>query len=182
MKKLINMSLIMALFTMFTLSYTACNNDDDDKDMTSPIISAEGITANPINCQVYHPGDTIPFHYVMIDNQELGAYNIEIHNNFDHHSHSTEADNHDHDHEMGECDDDDDDEHEHEHENSEGMAWVYNQDFTIPAGLHTYDARHDILIPTDAAPGDYHFMIRLTDRAGWQQLHAVAIKIIPNIN
>ena len=32
-------------------------------------------------------------------------------------------------------------------------------------------------IPADAALGDYHFMIRLTDRAGWQQLHAVAIKI-----
>lgn len=25
--------------------------------------------------------------------------------------------------------------------------------------------------------GEYHFMIRLTDRAGWQQLKAVAIKI-----
>ena len=173
MNKMINMSLMMALLTVFTLSFTACS-DDDDKDMTPPTISADGIIANPINCQVYHCGEVIPFDYVMTDNQELGAYNIEIHNNFDHHSHSTEADDHDHDHEMGECDDDDD----HEHEHSEGKAWVYNQDFTIPAGLRTYEARQNIQIPADAAPGDYHFMIRLTDRAGWQQLHAVAIKIV----
>lgn len=174
MKKIINMSLMMALITVFTLSITNCSKDDD-KDMTQPVISAEGITANPINCQQYHIGDVIPFHYIMTDNEELGAYNIEIHNNFDHHSHSTEADDHDHDHDMGECDDD---EHEHEHEHSEGKIWAYSKDFTIPAGLRSYDARHDIQIPNDIAPGDYHFMIRLTDRAGWQQLHAVAIKII----
>ena len=166
------MSLLMALITILTLSFNACGSDDD-KDMTPPVISADGITANPINCQQYHPGDVIPFHYVMLDNQELGNFNIEIHNNFDHHTHSTEADDHDHDHEMGECDDDE----EHEHEHSEGNAWVYNRDFTIPAGQRQYDARVDIPIPADAALGDYHFMIRLTDRAGWQQLHAVAIKI-----
>lgn len=167
------MSFLMALITVFTLGFTACSNDDD-KDMTPPAISADGIIANPVNCQVYHLGDVIPFHYMMFDNQELGAYNIEIHNNFDHHSHSTEADDHDHDHEMGECDDDD----EHEHEHSEGKAWVYNQDFTIPAGLRQYDAKVNIQIPADIAPGDYHFMVRLTDRAGWQQLHAVAVKIV----
>ena len=161
MKKIINMSLLMALITILTLSFNACGSDDD-KDMTPPVISADGITANPINCQQYHPGDVIPFHYVMLDNQELGNFNIEIHN---------------HDHEMGECDDDEEHEHEHEHEHSEGNAWVYNRDFTIPAGQRQYDARVDIPIPADAALGDYHFMIRLTDRAGWQQLHAVAIKI-----
>ena len=168
------MSLMVALITVFTLSFIACGDDDDAKDMTPPVISGEGITANPINCQQYHPGDVIPFHYVMTDNQELGAYNIEVHNNFDHHSHSTEADHHEH--EAGECDDADG--HDHDHEQSEGKAWVYIQDFAIPAGLRRYEVRHDIQIPADAAPGDYHFMIRLTDRAGWQQIHAVAIKIL----
>ena len=165
---------IYSIMLLCALSACSGSDDEEQKDMQQPVISSEGIIANPIDCQVYHRGEVIPFHYVMTDNQELGAYNIEIHNNFDHHSHSTEADDHDHDHEMGECDDDD----EHEHEHSEGKAWIYNQDFTIPAGQRRYDAHHDIQIPADAAPGDYHFMIRLTDRAGWQQLHAVAIKII----
>ena len=56
--------------------------------------------------------------------------------------------------------------------------WVYNRDYTIPAAQRQYDARVDIPIPADIDPGDYHFMVRLTDRAGWQQLKAVAIKIV----
>ena len=54
---------------------------------------------------------------------------------------------------------------------------MFNQDYTIPAGRRSYTARVDIQIPADAETGDYHFMIRLTDRAGWQQLKAVAIKV-----
>ena len=56
--------------------------------------------------------------------------------------------------------------------------WVYNKDFDIPAGQRKYNATVDIPIPADIDPGDYHFMIRLTDKAGWQQLKSVAIKIV----
>lgn len=147
---------------MLLCSLSACGGSDDEeqKDMQQPVISEQGITANPIDCQVYQRGSVIPFHYLMTDNQELGAYNIEIHNNFDHHTHSTTA---------AEC--------PMEAQKQPKNPWTYNQDFTIPAGLRQYDAHHDIQIPADIDPGDYHFMIRLTDRAGWQQLHAVAIKI-----
>ena len=151
-----------------TLGFTACGGDDDDKDMNKPVISDQGITANPIDCQVYQRGTVIPFHYIFTDDTELGAYNIEIHTNADHHSHSTSS---------VECEDEDEHEHEHEHEHEAVKPWVFNQDFTIPAGQRTYTARIDIPIPTDIDAGDYHFMIRLTDRAGWQQLKAVAIKI-----
>ena len=163
MKKIYNMSLMMALFMIVTLSFTACNNDDDEvqKDMQQPVISEQGITANPIDCQQYHRGDIIPFHYVMTDDYELGNYNIEIHNNFDHHTHSTSS---------VECPMD--------AQKQPQNPWVYNRDFTIPAGQRQYDARVDIQIPTDIDTGDYHFMVRLTDRAGWQQLHAVAVKIV----
>ena len=142
---------------------SACSGSDDDvqKDMQQPVISDQGITANPIDCQQYRRGDVIPFHYVMTDNQELGAYNIEIHNNFDHHTHSTTA---------VECPMDE--------QKEPRNPWVFNRDYNIPAGQRTYVARHDIPIPADIDPGDYHFMVRLTDRVGWQQLHAVAIKIL----
>jgi len=55
--------------------------------------------------------------------------------------------------------------------------WIYNQDFSIPTGQTKYTSQFNIPIPEDIDPGDYHFMIRVTDKAGWQQLHAVAIKI-----
>lgn len=156
------MSLMMALMTILTLSFNACGNDDEaQKDMQQPVISDQGIVANPIDCQQYHRGEIIPFHYVMTDNEELGNYNIEIHNNFDHHTHSTTA---------VKCPMDAKKEPE--------KPWVYNHDYAIPAGQRQYDAKVDIKIPADIDPGDYHFMIRLTDRAGWQQLHAVAVKIL----
>ena len=44
-------------------------------------------------------------------------------------------------------------------------------------GQTLYKATIDIPIPEDIDEGDYHFMIRLTDRAGWQQLKSVSIKV-----
>jgi len=141
----------------------ACSSSDDadtHKDMTPPIISQEGITANPIDCQIYQRGSVIAFNYVFTDDTELGNYNIEIHNNFDHHTHSTSS---------VECSMDE--------KKDPVNPWIYNKDFTIPDGQKKYTSRFDISIPADIDPGDYHFMIRLTDKAGWQQLHAVAIKV-----
>ena len=104
-----------------------------------------------------------PFRYTFTDNDALGSYNIEIHNNFDHHSHSTEA---------GDCPLDE--------KKLPVHPWVYNQDFPIPGNSPLYDAHVNIPIPADIDPGDYHFMIRVTDRSGWQQLKAVNIKISDN--
>ena len=183
MKKFFNTSLMMALVSITTVCFTACSKNDDNKedvdtkDTTKPVILTTGTEANvvnPINCQVYHRGDTIHFFYVFEDDTELGSFNLEVHDNSDHHSHSTESDDHDN-HEGGECRHDHEGE-EHEHDASE-RHWVYNQSFEIPAGQKHYEARVDIPIPNDVAEGDYHFMIRLTDRAGWMQLKALAIVI-----
>ena len=164
MKKNIFLSLTVALVSMTTLCMTACGGDDDEKDMTKPVISDKGITANPIDCQTYHRGDVIAFNYVFEDDTELRNFNIEIHNNFEHHTHSTST---------TECEE----EHEHEHEQQPVKPWVFNQDYQMPSGLKSYTARFDIQIPSDIDAGDYHFMVRLTDRAGWQELKGIAIKI-----
>ncbi len=157
------MSLMMALITASTLSMLSCGDSDGDesKDMQKPAISEQGIVANPIDCQVYHRGESILFHYLLTDDIELGSYNIEIHNNFDHHTHSTTA---------IDC--------ELDAKKTPQHPWVYNQDYAIPSGLRSYEAKFDIPIPADIDTGDYHFMIRLTDNAGWQQIHSVAIKIV----
>ena len=170
MKKMTFLSLTLALISAAVIAFTACDNNDDDlRDMTPPVISDEGITANPINCQTYHRGEVIAFNYVFTDNGGLGGYALEVHSNFDHHSHSTEGD---HDHE---CDDDDD--HGDDH-HDEGTPWKATFTYEIPYQVKRFVARNDLKIPADATPGDYHFMIRVTDRAGWQQLKSVAIKIL----
>ncbi len=153
-------NLAISLILLSTLF--ACGSDNEDqKDMTYPTITDYGITANPVDCQVYKRGDVIPFNYIFTDNQELGSYTIEIHNNFGHHTHGTSA---------SDCPLDE--------AKKEVYPWVFNQDYTIPEGLQSYNAKTNITIPSDKDTGDYHFMIRLTDRAGWQQIKSVAIKIV----
>lgn len=83
--------------------------------------------------------------------QELGNFNIEIHINFDHHTHSTSA---------TEC--------TLGPKKSPINPWVFNQSQKIPAGKKSFETKLDITIPEEIDTGDYHFMIRLTDKAGWQ--------------
>lgn len=139
----------------------ACGSSDKTEDMMLPEIKADSAETCPVDCQQFKRGSVIPFHYLLSDNVELGSYNIEVHNNFDHHTHSTSA---------AEC--------EIDAEKEPVKPWVYNSDFDIPDGLQTYSATINIDIPADIDPGDYHFMVRLTDRAGWQQLKSMAVKIV----
>jgi hypothetical protein len=41
-----------------------------------------------------------------------------------------------------------------------------------------YDAYVDIPIPDDIDTGDYHFVVRVTDAAGWQSYKAFSVKIL----
>lgn len=149
------------LSIMLLCALCACSSsDDDEKDTDVPVI-AESDMACPLECDTYPRGGKIPFRYLFKDNKELGNFNIEIHNNFDHHTHSTSA---------VEC--------ELGTKKEPQNPWVYNKDFNIPDGAKTYAPEMEIKIPADIDTGDYHFMIRLTDKAGWQQIKSVAIKIV----
>ena len=175
MKKYLFLSLITTLtFISVIITFNSCNNP---KDLTPPVIEDSGFL--PADCDIYYLGDTIQVHFVCSDNSELGNFNIEIHNNFDHHSHGTssvdcddEDEEHEHGHEHGEEDHD----HDHEHEHVEG-AWVYNQDYAIARGLQCDTVDLQIVVPDDVLEGDYHFMLRLTDRAGWQSIKTVPIHL-----
>ena len=143
---------------------SACISDPDDKDLQPPFIGDDE-DSSPMQCGEYRRGDVIPFRCVFSDDMELGNYNIEIHGNHDHHTHSTEAE---------ECDHHDED---HEEEAEPENPWIYNEDYPIPPGLTLYQAEFEIPVPRDIAPGDYHFMIRVTDHAGWQEIRSVSLEI-----
>ena len=146
-------------FVMLCALAGACSSPS--KDITAPEILPQGDYASPVNCQTFERGTYLPFAYAFSDDVELGSYNLEIHNNFDHHTHSTEA---------GECGHDEVKQPEH--------PWIYNQSFEIPAGSSVFEASHSISIPEDIDPGEYHFMIRVTDASGWQEIKSVAIRIL----
>jgi len=155
----------LRLFSLMLLcALCACSSSDDDeqRDMTQPQISSSGgVVPCPLDCQQFRRGSTLSFCYVFTDDTELGSYNIEVHNNFDHHTHSTSS---------VEC--------EMDAAKKPVKPWIFNQDYTIPSGQRSYTARINIPIPADIDTGDYHFMIRLTDRAGWQQLKGIAVKVV----
>ncbi|MDR1758040.1 MAG: DUF4625 domain-containing protein [Bacteroidales bacterium] len=141
--------------TLLSNALFSCGGEKE-KDMQKPEIQ---IIA-PQNCMEVRGGESFTFTALFSDNVELGSYNLEIHHNFDHHSHST--DNED-------C--------EQETAKMPVNAWVFNQNYALPAGNKTFEASVVIDVPTDIDGGDYHFMVRLTDRSGWQQIAAKSIKI-----
>lgn len=163
--------ILFALAAITLVINTAC--ESPDKDLTPPVIDDASFL--PADCDIYYLGDTIRVHFCCSDNVELGNFNIEIHNNFDHHTHGTSAIDCD-----GEPDDahhhDEDHDEDHEHADIDG-AWVFNTDYTITPGFTTDTVDIAIPVPFDILDGDYHFMLRLTDRAGWQTFKAVPIHI-----
>ncbi len=160
MMKTINMMNRKTLTTLLLLCVLgACSSPN--KDMTPPEILPIGTLACPLNCQEFPRGGVLPFSYAFSDDVELGSFNLEIHNNFDHHTHSTEA---------GDCIQDPD--------KDPVTPWILNKDYQIPSGKTYYEAEINLPIPENADLGEYHFMIRVTDASGWQQLRSVSIRII----
>ena len=76
---------ILSLILLCALGACSSSDDDEDsKDMTYPVINTTDIVAVPSDCEVYKRGDVIPLNFLFTDDSELGSYNVEIHNNFDH--------------------------------------------------------------------------------------------------
>lgn len=147
------------LFLLITgISIGGCS--DDDKDDLYPVIDMTGESAFPVNCSVVHPGESFKFRAVFTDNRELGAFSIEMHNNFDHHTHSTDVVN---------CEMEDD-------KNPQDPFKLIGE-WDISAGIDYYEADVEIFVPAGKDTGDYHFMVRLTDASGWQTLKGISMKI-----
>jgi len=146
--------------TLLLCALCACSSPTQDKDLVPPEILPIGDYASPLNCQEFPRGGVLPFAYAFSDDVELGSFNLEVHNNFDHHTHSTEA---------GEC--------RQDAVKEAVNPWIFNKDYTIPSGKDYYESQFNIPIPEDVDPGEYHFMIRVTDATGWQQLRSMSIRI-----
>lgn len=147
------------LVLIFVMSFISC--DDLDKDMELPGIDLTSADAFPQNCVSVYRGESFEFRFVLTDNVELGSYSIEMHHNFDHHTHSTSP---------VQC--------EFDPVKQAVKPFLFIRDFIIPEGKKEYQATGTILIPSDVDTGDYHFMIRVTDKAGWQTFRGLSVKIV----
>jgi hypothetical protein len=141
-----------------TLSFFAC--DDTIKDEELPVIDMSSETAFPQNCVTVYRGESFTFNARFTDNIELGSYSIEMHHNFDHHTHSTSSE---------EC--------EMEAVKAAIKPLLFIDEYNIPSGKTEYSASIEINVPTDVDTGDYHFMVRLTDKSGWQTFKGISVKV-----
>lgn len=157
------MKFIQTAFCLIAISLllNSCSKDEKENiDTTYPIIDLSVANAFPQQCSIVKRGEKFVFRANLTDNTQLGSVSVDIHHNFDHHSHSTE---------VNDC--------QSEAVKTPIRPFLLIKSFTIPSGLNTYQIAEEIAVPSDIDPGDYHFLIRLTDQAGWQTIRGISIKI-----
>lgn len=151
------------LYFCLTISVLAgaCKKDNvQEIDTEYPVVDINTASSFPVQCSHVNRGEKFTFRARLNDNTVLGSVSLDIHHNFDHHAHSTEVES---------CGLDP--------VKTPLKPFLLIQSYPIPENLKTYDMQQEINVPADIDPGDYHFMIRLTDKAGWQTIKRLSIKI-----
>lgn len=161
MKKISQIILLVVLIAFFS----NCG-EKGDIDKEKPSIGLTGQDAFPLNCDTLYFGEPFILKVLFSDNVELGSFSIDIHHNFDHHSHSTD---------VAECSLDP--------IKSPVNPFVFIGDYKIPTGQSAYRTNMPFIIPSgnengEYDEGDYHFFISLTDKEGWSAQKGLSIKII----
>lgn len=148
------------LTVLAVLIIAGCSKKDSKADDIPPVIDLTIPGAFPVQCSELTRGQSFEFKAKFTDNVELGSYGLDVHHNFDQHSHSTET---------ATCDAD--------APKTAVKPFLLVKNYTIPEGNTSFEASVSIEVPADVDTGDYHFMIKLTDRQGWQTLRGISIKI-----
>lgn len=152
------MKTLQLLLFASLISFWSCSKDDIDEE--KPTIDISFSEAFPTNCATIQRGGYLFFKVKFSDNQALGSYSVDIHHNFDHHSHSTEGEN---------CTLDP--------IKAAVQPLLIINNYPIPEGSTQFTATESIAIPSSVDIGDYHFMYKLTDASGWQTIKSFSIKI-----
>lgn len=149
-------------FLSLLLIFSACSgNGDVDIDEEKPTITLNYTDGFPQGCAVLTKGETYTFRAMVTDNKALAAYSIDIHHNFDHHTH---------DDQVAECTLDD--------VKTAVNPLIFIENYTIDDAPTSYEINVAITIPDDIDAGDYHCAYSITDVTGWQSRTSVDIKIV----
>ncbi len=151
--------ILSALIILSLVFFTSCTKEE--KDDIYPEIKMDCCGGFPMNCDEVTRGGSFTFVAQLSDNEELGAFSLDIHNNFDHHTHSTDP---------VPC--------ELDPVKDPVNPFRLIGEYDIPSGLKAYLAEVEITVPADADTGDYHMMVRLTDKSGWQTLKGISFKVV----
>ena len=122
-----------------TFLFTSCDSDNDG-DTTPPVINLIA----PAEEGILKIGDEHGMHLEMelSDNEMLSSYKIEIHNDFDGHTHTKGL------------------------KAEETTPFSFQKSWDISGKKNATIHHHESLIPENATPGNYHLMVYCTDAAG----------------
>ncbi len=137
----------------------SCN---DKGDTTQPLIEL----VNPAEGSAFARGSEMCVFMHLSDDTALESFKINIHNNFNGHSHGSKAEDHDHE----------------DFNHDTANAFKYNEtsetlDGYSISGLVNTSPDVDIEIPVDASYGDYHIMVYCYDAAGNESYVARSFQI-----
>lgn len=144
MKKTLVFGALLVAITAAT--FVSCSDDDNDSE--KPVIS----NVDPIEGEILQIGNEHGVHLEMdlSDNEALASYKIDIHNNFDGHTHKASVD--------------------------DSAAFAYTKSWTdIQGKKNAHIHHHEITIPSTVTvqgvekpvrTGKYHFVIYCLDNAG----------------
>jgi uncharacterized membrane protein len=119
-----------------SVSLVSC---DENSDTTKPVINL----IEPVEGDALEIGADVHFEMDLSDNEMLRSYKVEIHHNFDGHSHeATRA------------------------EEEETVPFYFENSWDVSGQKNAHIHHHEILIPANATPGDYHLEVFCTDAAG----------------
>jgi hypothetical protein len=134
---------ILPLSLLVLAILAGCDSSNETIDTSAPTIEL----ADPLSGESFAAGDAVHFEASFTDDIELGVYKIDIHNNFDGHSHGRIAKS---------------------TEDPGLLKWSFSQSFDFDPGLKNSDVHlHDELeIPLNTMAGPYHFIVSAVDASG----------------
>ena len=147
------------LLSLFVLALVSCTETEIDEE--KPTITVNYAGGFPQTCENLGLGQSYTIKAKVADNLELASYSIEMHHNFDHHTH-----------------DDQEDPCELEPITTAVNPFNYSTNNSVPEGLTNFEIEAVITIPAAIDTGDYHLALSVTDVTGWQARTAVDVKIV----
>jgi len=145
-----------------SLFIASCSSDNDSvRDEERPTITINYNAGFPQACETLQRGETYTFTARVTDNQALASYSLDLHHNFDHHTHDDQG---------ATCD--------LEPVKTAVNPLIYMENFSLADRPTEYEIQIEVSIPEDIDTGDYHCSYSVTDETGWQSRTSVDIKIV----
>lgn len=148
---------LSALFLLLAILMVTGCEEKPISDQEKPVVEL----IFPQSCDTLQIGESFTLRTLLTDNEKLGSYSAELHNNFKQHGHSTE---------FVKCNLD--------VAKTPENPFYYRESFEIIDKPNEYTTNLSITIPQGVDEGDYHINVGVIDKAGWQTFRVVSVKLL----